>query len=72
MSYWIYENWTAQKMMKIHHEDCSHCKGGKGKQVNKTDKRNGTWHGPFQTLEEAERAAIKPARERLYCSFCMR
>ena len=72
MSYWIYENWTAQKMMKIHRGECRFCNDGKGIHLHKTDNRNGTWHGPFQTLEEAEKAAMKSDRERKYCTFCIR
>ena len=62
MSYHIYENWTAEHKAVIHEESCGNCKYGKGCHENRLGNRNGKWHGPFSSIEEAERVALKTGR----------
>ena len=65
MSYYIYENWRAENKAVIHTGACGNCNNGKGCHENPLGDANGQWHGPFETLTEAERIAIatgKPVR----------
>ena len=57
MSYWIYENWTAESKAVIHDGSCSYCNNGKGCHANPLANKNGKWHGPFSTVAAAEAAA---------------
>jgi len=57
MNFWVYENWTAENKAVIHNGACGFCNNGAGCQANPLGDRNGRWHGPFQTLPEAESAA---------------
>jgi len=66
MSYYVYENWTAERKAVIHRGSCGHCKDGQGCHDNPLGNRNGQWHGPFRLVQEAERAAErtdKPVRK---------
>ena len=57
MTYHIYENWRAQgHYMKIHQSDCGSCKNGHGVHPD-AGVQNGTWHGPFHSLHDAESEA---------------
>ena len=53
MKYFIYENWTASKVARIHKATCRFCNNGEGIRVNILGNRNGQWHGPFRTYNEA-------------------
>ncbi len=53
MSYWIYENWTAENKAKLHEGSCSFCNEGLGIHDDKEEGMNGRWHGPFNTFSEA-------------------
>lgn len=69
MKYYIYENWTHNKVA-IHAGKCSCCNYGKGRNVKSTVK-NGIWIGPFQDKSEAEFVASKLRRKFiLRCSKC--
>jgi hypothetical protein len=57
MSFYVYENWTAEHKAVIHHGTCGNCNDGKGCHSNPLDNGNGKWHAPFDTLEEAEAIA---------------
>jgi hypothetical protein len=66
MSYYVYENWTAERKAVIHRGSCGHCKEGQGCHDNPLGNRNGQWHGRFRSVQEAERAAKgtgKPVRK---------
>ena len=52
--FWIYEDF-GKKHAKIHTEDCSHCKGGKGK--GWASARSGRWLGPFSSRAIAVKVA---------------
>lgn len=71
MSYWVYENWRAESKAKVHRGSCGHCNEGKGAHPDSTDGRNGEWHGPFKTREEADAAARKTGRPVSTCGTCM-
>lgn len=60
--FWIYENWVAEKKAVIHKANCSYCNNGQGTQKNKLGNKNGKWHGPFNSYEEAKEIA-----DRLEC-----
>ncbi|TRZ78006.1 MAG: hypothetical protein D4R93_00875 [Deltaproteobacteria bacterium] len=55
--YYIYENWTAENKAVIHKGSCGFCNDGTGCHLNPLGPKNGKWHGPFKTLQEAETAA---------------
>ncbi len=57
MSYWIYENWTAENKTVIHDGSCGYCNNGNGCHANPLGNKNGKWHGPFGTVTAAEAAA---------------
>jgi len=63
MSYWVYENWRAEQKAVIHRGNCGHCKDGRGCHDNPLGNSNGRWHGPFYTIEDAERAAQRTGRK---------
>lgn len=60
MNYWIYENWTVVKggRTTIHTGDCSYCNEGQGMDKIKDPDRNGKWHGPFESYENAKKRAL--------------
>jgi len=62
MSYWVYENWTAESKAVIHRGDCGNCNEGRGCHKNIRGEANGRWLGPFETLREAEAAAKATGR----------
>ena len=54
MKFHIYENWRAgAHKAVIHRGSCGHCKNGAGR-AGGHDPGNARWHGPLETLEEAE------------------
>ena len=57
--FYIYENWRADNKTVIHQGTCGNCNDGRGCQDNPLGNKNGKWHGPFESLEEAEEAAMK-------------
>ena len=62
MSYFVYENWTAEHKAVIHAGDCGYCNHGQGCHPNPLGIRNGKWHGPFDALARAKSAASKTGR----------
>ena len=62
MSYWVYENWTAESKAVIHDGGCSCCNNGKGCHPNPLGNKNGKWHGPFSTVSAAAAAAKATGR----------
>jgi hypothetical protein len=62
MKYYVYENWTAESKAVIHRGTCGNCNDGRGCHENPLGKRNGVWHGPFNSLEEAQQAATDTGR----------
>ena len=70
IEYWVYENWTHKKAI-VHDAGCSYCNHGKGMQLG-TSNRNGCWHGPFASLDSAERKADSTQREEIRrCRVCI-
>ncbi len=58
VAFWVYENWQAGPHKSvIHQADCGFCNEGKGLSGGDADPTHGKWHGPFDTLERATRAA---------------
>lgn len=71
MSYYIYENWVAEKKAVIHRGECGFCKNGDGAHENPLGERNGKWHGPFDTYQQAKNVANNlKDRTVKECSFC--
>jgi hypothetical protein len=62
MTYWVYENWRAENKAVIHHASCGYCNDGRGCHDNPCGNRNGKWHRPFSTYEEAEKTAKNTGR----------
>jgi hypothetical protein len=62
IAYYVYENWTAEHKAVIHCGICGNCNDGLGCHANPLGRRNGVWHGPFHSLEEAQRAATATGR----------
>lgn len=62
MRYYIYENWTAKNKAVIHRGTCGYCNEGRGCHENPLGSRNGRWHGPFDSIEEAKGAAVNTGR----------
>lgn len=55
MTYYVYDNWTINKA-RVHHASCSYCNDGRGIHSNPSGK-NSKWHGPFDTVTEADAKA---------------
>lgn len=69
-AFWVYENWTVRpKKAKVHAGQCSFSNKGRG-----TDRgirhRNGDWHGPISSLEEALALATSLPGEASRCLKC--
>ena len=62
MSYYVYENWIAEKKAVIHKGSCGNCKDGMGCHENPLGNKNGKWSSPFKSIEEAQRFAIETGR----------
>ncbi len=62
MSYWVYENWTAENKAVIHSGSCGNCNEGRGCHEHIRGDQNGQWLGPYNTLDEAEAAAEATGR----------
>jgi len=63
MSYYdVYENWTAEHKAVIHRGACGNCNEGRGCHRNPLGNRKGRWHGPIDSLREAQRAAENTGR----------
>lgn len=70
MSYYIYENWRAEKKVVIHTSKCSMCNNGKGIHVDASDS-NGQWHGPFKTFKDAVSFAEGCQDRKIkFCKIC--
>jgi len=71
MSYYIYENWVAEKKAVIHRSECGFCKSGSGIHENIHGEKNGKWHGPFDTYSKAKKFADNLKNRNVRnCSFC--
>jgi len=71
MSYHVYENWVAEgHKARVHRSTCSFCNNGRGVHPG-SGTRNGAWHGPFDTLEEAMIAAIDTGGNVSSCKVCL-
>ncbi len=54
--YYTCENWRAEgHKATVHVDSCGHCKYGSGV-AGGTRPDNGHWHGPFDSLVNAQRA----------------
>ena len=69
ISYYVYENWKAEKKAKIHYGHCSYCNYGKGIHPE-AGTRNGSWLGPFVSFSDAEQAAENTGRPVSVCKVC--
>lgn len=72
--YYIYENWTAYKKAKIHYGSCSYCRDGQGRTAHKPlGDKNGSWHGPYESLTQAIDFASKNCADKVIskCKHCL-
>ena len=54
--FYIYENWQAGPHKAVlHRGSCAFCNNGQGL-AGGSDPKHGRWHGPFPTLDEAQRS----------------
>jgi len=68
--FYVYENWT-NKRARLHGAECSYCKGGRGTQGSTNDK-NGEWHGPFASVEQARtKLATLDYEDKGECAACV-
>ena len=63
MSFYVYENWTAEHKAVIHRGSCGNCQYGAGCHHNLCGNKNGQWLGPFKTYDEAISVANKTGRK---------
>jgi hypothetical protein len=68
-TYHVYENWTIHRAI-IHRSDCRHCNFGRGKHAVASTK-NGRWHGPFASRDEARAVADATRQPPRECAFCL-
>jgi len=69
MTYYVYDDLPTNSA-KLHVSSCSYCNNGKGFQPNVTG-MNTKWHGPFNTLQEAEEIAVGTGRKYIdKCKVC--
>ncbi len=69
MSFHVYENWTHDRC-RVHRSDCIFASNGFGLH-GAPSKRNGQWHGPFETTLEAFQVAKALKRaDTNSCSNC--
>ncbi len=57
MTFFVYENWTINKA-RVHRSTCAFCNAGEGLHRDDSGK-NGKWHGPFDTSQDAFALANK-------------
>jgi hypothetical protein len=62
MNFYVYDNWHASKAARIHAADCPRCNHGRGCHPRTHDFGNGRWMGPYETLSQARRMAVKTGR----------
>ena len=62
MNFYVYDNWTASKTARIHTATCRCCRHGRGCHPRTHDAGNGRWMGPYETLSQARRMAVKTRR----------
>lgn len=71
-TYYIYENWTASNVARIHIGSCTFCNNGQGIGRNILGNRNGVWHGPFSTYNQAFRYnGLHRLTQKINCSRCI-
>lgn len=66
MSYWVYEGWRVESRAVIHDAECGMCNDGQGFHGQPLGNDYGKWHGPYATLDLAEKAAVgtkRPVRQ---------
>ncbi len=72
MNYYVYENWRAKgHYFKVHRAECGSCNGGQGVHPD-AGQQNGTWHGPFASLDEAVAQARAKTGDVSACQRCLR
>ena len=71
MAWWVYENWRAVTggKARVHRGSCGYCNDGEGFQPQDSGK-NGKWHGPFDSKEQAFEYAKSLGRKTT--DFCYR
>jgi hypothetical protein len=69
-AFWVYENWTAQgHRATVHRANCSFCNNGRGVHGG-GQTRNGRWHGPFSSSEDAASAVCASGAAIRECARC--
>lgn len=68
--YYVYENWQAgPHKAKVHFAHCSFCNHGQGTGRG-VDGLHGKWHGPFDTIDEANEFARQTGGRVSPCGIC--
>ena len=60
--YRVYETWGAEHRAVVHIGCCWYCNDGRGRSPNRLGEKNGRWHGPFDALAAADKAAKATGR----------
>lgn len=70
-TFWVYENWVAEKKAIIHKSECSHCNNGTGTHQKVHGDKNGKWHGDFKSYKDA-RVFAQGLKDRVVrdCGHC--
>lgn len=66
--FYVYENWTVEKA-RVHRAECPFCNDGRGMHPGASN-RNGRWHGPFASRQQAAHVAQKTGRPVSSCGHC--
>ena len=71
--FYIYENWRVRpRKALIHLGSGRYCKNGQGRNKGNYNRKNAKWHGPYSTLQKAQKAQAKMSVEdRRECQFCL-
>lgn len=70
MNYYVYEDDMTDRV-RVHTGDCGQCNEGKGKKPSRQPSNR--WHGPFDTLTEAEAFAKTLHKKNTgNCGNCLR
>jgi hypothetical protein len=68
--FYVYENWRAQgHKATIHRSECAFCNRGSGLHPGSSN-RNGTWHGPMTSFDEALDVAQGTGANAKTCRSC--
>lgn len=70
-NFWIYENWKNNgHRTRVHAGSCVHFKTDAD--GNPKSSKGSKWHGPYESLEDAEKAARETGGKVSFCRVCLK